>query len=239
MLMSILKGQYDSFTGNEVTIFLKQQSFKGKWKDLFVFVERNDKMVWRYVPPRWLFPPQLEFGFSYDIVGDVPSLCYLIPHQIVALYALYMLIGLVMETMVQFYFIYLKVCCSKENLDYLHRMMWVYFTQWEVCSLSCPVTSFLTSFCLFLSCLSPFILSSLLFSSFCPSTFSLPQPKPFAHLDERSFVGILTLCCIAQSRYSPSHSQKDVEPMEIMHLNCFLLFSWWLVKCLLHLVHFP
>ena len=38
MLISIIKGQYDSFTGNEETIFLKQQSFKGKWKDLFVFV---------------------------------------------------------------------------------------------------------------------------------------------------------------------------------------------------------
>ena len=57
MLISILKGQYDSFTGNEDTIFLKQQSFKSKWKDLFVSVERNDKMVWQYVPPRWLFPP--------------------------------------------------------------------------------------------------------------------------------------------------------------------------------------
>ena len=57
MLISILKGQYDSFTGNEDMIFLKQQSFKGKWKDLLVFVERNDKMEWQYVPPRWLFPP--------------------------------------------------------------------------------------------------------------------------------------------------------------------------------------
>ena len=58
MLISILKGQYDSFTGNEDTIFLKQQSFKSKWKDLFVSVERNDKMVWQYVPPpKWLFPP--------------------------------------------------------------------------------------------------------------------------------------------------------------------------------------
>ena len=44
MLISILKGQYDSFTGTEDMIFLKQQSFKGEWKDLLVFVERNDKM---------------------------------------------------------------------------------------------------------------------------------------------------------------------------------------------------
>ena len=51
MVISILKGQYDSFIGNDYAIFLKQQSFKGKWKDLFVFVERNDRMVWQYVPP--------------------------------------------------------------------------------------------------------------------------------------------------------------------------------------------
>ena len=57
MRISILKGQYAAFIGKGDTIFLKQQSFKGKWKDLFVFVERNDKMVWQYVPPRWLFPP--------------------------------------------------------------------------------------------------------------------------------------------------------------------------------------
>ena len=57
MLISILKGQYDSFMGNENMIFLKQQSRKGKWKDLLVFVERNDKMDWQYVPLRWLFPP--------------------------------------------------------------------------------------------------------------------------------------------------------------------------------------
>ena len=43
MLISILKGQYEDH-------FLKQQSFKAKWKDLFVFVERKDKMVWQYVP---------------------------------------------------------------------------------------------------------------------------------------------------------------------------------------------
>ena len=52
MLISILKGHYDPFIGNEDTVFQKQQSFKGKWKDLFVFVERNDKIVWQYVPPR-------------------------------------------------------------------------------------------------------------------------------------------------------------------------------------------
>ena len=45
MLISILKGQYDSFTGNEDMIFLKQRSFEGKWKDLLVFVERNDKKM--------------------------------------------------------------------------------------------------------------------------------------------------------------------------------------------------
>ena len=96
MLISILKGQYEDH-------FLKQQSFKGKWKDLFVFVERNDKMVWQYVPPRWLFPSQVEFGFTYDIVGDIPFLSYLTPHQIVSLYVLYTLIGLVMEAMVQLF----------------------------------------------------------------------------------------------------------------------------------------
>ena len=57
MFISILKSQYDSFIGNQDIIFLKQQSFKGKWKDLFVFVGRNDKMDWLYVPPQWLFPP--------------------------------------------------------------------------------------------------------------------------------------------------------------------------------------
>ena len=57
MLISILKGQYDSVTGNEDIIFLKQPPVKGKWKDWLVFVERNDKMEWQYVPPRWLFLP--------------------------------------------------------------------------------------------------------------------------------------------------------------------------------------
>ena len=60
MLISIIKGQYDSFNGNEDMIILKQESFKGKWKDLFIFVERNDKMDWQCVPPQWpqwLFPP--------------------------------------------------------------------------------------------------------------------------------------------------------------------------------------
>ena len=41
MLISILKGQYDSFMGNKGMIFLKQQFFNGKWKDLLVFVERK------------------------------------------------------------------------------------------------------------------------------------------------------------------------------------------------------
>ena len=48
---------------------MKQQSFKGKWKDLLVFMERNDKMEWKYVPPRWLFPPYVEVGFNFDIRG--------------------------------------------------------------------------------------------------------------------------------------------------------------------------
>ena len=51
MLISILKGQNDSFTSIEDMIFFKQQSFVGKSKDLFVFVERNDKMDWQFVRP--------------------------------------------------------------------------------------------------------------------------------------------------------------------------------------------
>ena len=76
MLISILKGQYDSFIGNEDTIFLKQQSFKGEWKDLFVFVERNDKMVWQYVSPRLLFLPWGDLfqlwhsgGYTFSIMA--------------------------------------------------------------------------------------------------------------------------------------------------------------------------
>ena len=65
MLMSILKGQYDSFTGNEVTIFLKQQSFKGKWKDLFVFMVRNDKMFGNMYPLDGCFLHSIIVFFVY------------------------------------------------------------------------------------------------------------------------------------------------------------------------------
>ena len=76
MLISILKCQSDSFNGNEDTIFLKQQSFKGKWKDLFVFVERNDKMV-SSIGGVW-FRLWHSGGYNFSLLSYPPLDCIII-----------------------------------------------------------------------------------------------------------------------------------------------------------------
>ena len=68
-LISILKDQYDSFTGNEDTIFLKQRSFKCKWKDLFLFVETNDFAILPIVPSTTLYHYML--CNMYTLIGLV------------------------------------------------------------------------------------------------------------------------------------------------------------------------
>ena len=60
MLLHTLRGKYGAITGEPDIVIHKQQQFREIWKKVEVFTSFGERIKWRYVPPRWLFPPLLH-----------------------------------------------------------------------------------------------------------------------------------------------------------------------------------
>ena len=58
-LILTLKGQYDMISGDTDAAIRQRLAFHGIWKKGPFYNLHQGKMVWKYIPPKWLFPPPI------------------------------------------------------------------------------------------------------------------------------------------------------------------------------------